>query len=51
MKEALVKSMQAGRAGEKADAEGAWKVVIVEEDEGGRVQREVGVHGENLTYD
>jgi GTP cyclohydrolase II len=51
MQEAMVKPMQAGRTGEQAGAESAWKVVIVEEDEGGRIQREVRVHSENLSYE
>ena len=51
MQEALVKPMQAGKSEAKAGAESAWKVVIVEEDEGGRIQREVSVHSENLSYE
>jgi hypothetical protein len=51
MQEATVKPMQSGRFDEKTGAESAWKVVIVEEDEGGRIQREVRVHRENLSYE
>jgi hypothetical protein len=51
MQEAMVKPMQSGRLEEKAGAECAWQVVVVEEDEGGRIQREVRVHRENLSYE
>jgi len=51
MQEAIVKPTKAGRSDERSGAESSWKVVIVEEDEGGRIQREIRVHSENLPYE